>query len=234
MAGKRVAGVRDDRPTGTASVAKDLPREVLWRADDAKARMGSSGADGNVSGAVKFHAFRSKFFRRFGLVSLIDQTLVATGVAGALASAGFAVVMISTDHSQPMFSGIEHLMLFAQPIHGRPAPVLARGYEPPADDGIDYTATGTIPRSDQHRPDKIETTHVHSPPTEPIIMDYVLREARIGVALVQGNGTAYRIKPGNFLPGAGRVLSVEQREDTWVVVTTQGIISDHPTPPRAP
>jgi hypothetical protein len=234
MAGKREAAVRDGRPTGTASMAKDLQREVLWRADDAKARMASPGSDNGVSGAVKFHAFRAKFFGKFGLASIIDQALVATGVAGAVASAGFAVIMISTDHSQPMFSGIEHLMLFAQPIHGRPAPILARGYEPATDNGIDYTATGSIPRSEQRRADKIGTTHVHAPPTEPIIMDYVLREAQMGVAVVQGNGAAYRIKPGNFLPGAGRVLSVEQREDTWVVVTTQGIISDHPSPSRAP
>ncbi|MGO9007067.1 MAG: hypothetical protein ACLQIQ_03970 [Beijerinckiaceae bacterium] len=173
-------------------------------------------------------------FSKFGLVPTIDQILVATGVAGAVASAGFAALMISTDHSRPMFNGIEHLMLFAQPIHGRPGPIVARTHEPPADAGVDYSATGTIRKSDPRSSDNTEGTMVRAPATEPVITGYVLQEAQIGAALVQGHGRAYRVKPGNLLPGAGRVLSVEQREDKWVVVTTQGIIVDRLSSPLAP
>ena len=226
--------IRDDRETGRAAMAKDLQREVLWRSADAAARTRLYEAGARKTLGAKFRFLGMNLFSRFGLVSIVDQILAATGVAGAVASAGFAVFMISTDHSHPMFSGIEHLMLFAQPIHGRPAPVVARTHEPPADAAIDYSATGSIRHSDPNSSDKTEGTMVRSSATEPTIAGYVLQEARTGVALVQGRGTAYWVKPGNLLPGAGRVLSVEQREDKWVVVTTQGIIVDGLPSPRAP
>jgi hypothetical protein len=215
-------------------MAKELEREVLWRSADAKARRRLYEASAGKTWGAKFRALRMRWFGKFGLVTTVDQMLAATGVAGAVASAGFAAIMITTDHSHPVFSGIEHLMLFAQPIHGRSTPVIARTYQPPADAGIDYSATGTIRRTDPRSSDTTEGTMVRPPATEPIIMGYVLQEAQIGVALVQGHGTVYRVKPGNLLPGAGRVLSVEQREDKWVVVTTQGIIADRFPPPRVP
>ena len=45
-----------------------------------------------------------------------DHGLVAAGVAAAVGSASFAGFMIARDNSHPLFGGIEHLMIFAQPI----------------------------------------------------------------------------------------------------------------------
>jgi hypothetical protein len=102
---------------------------------------------------------------------------------------------------------------------------------PPAEPGIDYEATGTIrPKIPPATPDRNDLPPIALPATEPVIRTYYLQEARAGFAVVQGQGAAYRVLPGAFLPGAGRVLSIEQRDDKWVVVMSQGIIVDRQSP----
>jgi hypothetical protein len=217
-------GHRIESAVRGASGVRQLEREVLWHAEVARPKLFKRHVD--RSWQMKFHDFRTKFFGKFGLVSVADQTIVAVGFAAALASAGFAGVMMSTDHSHPMFGGIEHLMLFAQPLHGKPPAVIAQGESVPLSADVDYSATGSIKRKDVRLAGN-PIVRAPAEPTEPIIKTYVLHEAQAGVAVVEGRGTAYRIQPGNLLPGAGRVLSVEQRDDKWVVVTTQGIIVDN-------
>ena len=38
-----------------------------------------------------------------------------------------------------------------------------------------------------------------------------------------------QVAPGDFIPGAGRVLRIERRGDDWFVLTSQGIIASDPT-----
>ena len=80
-------------------------------------------------------------------LSNVDLAIVTAGVFTAVASASFATYMVSTNHPHPVFNGIEHLMLFARPNHGLPLPVIARVPQTSDDQGIDFTATGTIPGS---------------------------------------------------------------------------------------
>jgi len=207
-------------------MAKEVQREVLWQAGAGPHPL--QGEAGKPWWA-KLGSFLRPIFSKFGLVSLADQVLVSVGLGTALASAGFAAIMIASDHPSPVFGGIEHLMLFAQPLHGRSSSVVARVQNGSDADGIDYSATGTIRPINPPPADKSKAGQL--PATEPIVKAYVLQEADIDAAVVQGRGTAYRVRPGNFLPGAGRVLSIEQREDKWVVVTTQGVIVERP-PPR--
>lgn len=217
-------------------MAEELEREILWQAEVRQ----SGGLPEDTAGPAKsqgatFASFLKKLFGLFGLVSLVDQILVSTGLAAALASAGFAVMMMSTDHSHPMFGGIEHLMLFAQPLHRNDPTLMARTEkEQPAEPGIDYNTTGTIPHRQLPGVDRDDLPPLRLPATEPVIKAYVVQEARIGIALVQGRGAAYRVLPGAFLPGAGRVLSIEQRDGRWVVVTTQGVIIDRLSAQWAP
>ncbi len=225
-------GTRNGHRLGNASLTGPLEREVLWRARLARPVPFRTEAD--RSRQMRFHGLRAKFFSKFGLASVVDQTIVAVGFTAALASAGFAGIMMTTDHSRPLFGGIEHLMLFAQPLHSRPPAAIAQGQTPSRDDAVDYTATGSIKRKASRLMDGDPAVKLPPEPTEPIIMSYVLQEAQNGVAVVQGRGTAYRVQPGNLLPGAGRVLTVERREDRWVVVTTQGIIVNHISPTGAP
>jgi hypothetical protein len=209
-----------------------LEREVLWREEGPQ---GPSVSERLKSWGTNFAASWKDLLASFGVGSLVDRILVSTGVTAALASAAFAAGMISTDHSHPMFGGIEHLMLFAQPMHSKPKALMARVQKPPiAEPGIDYAATGTIRPKNPPAPDPGDVAPIHLPATEPIIRGYYLQEARAGFAVVQGQAAAYRVLPGAFLPGAGRVLSVEQRNDKWVVVTTQGVIVDRLSAQEAP
>ncbi len=80
-------------------------------------------------------------------MSVIDKALVSTGVLTAVVSASFATYMVSTDHPHPMFGGIEHLMIFAQPSRGYPRATIAEAPAVPiGQPGLINTVTGTIPQ----------------------------------------------------------------------------------------
>jgi hypothetical protein len=53
---------------------------------------------------------------------------------------------------------------------------------------------------------------------------YVLREVYNGIAVVEGRRGLMEVGPGDTLPGAGRVRSIERRNRQWVVVTSNGVI----------
>ena len=56
---------------------------------------------------------------------------------------------------------------------------------------------------------------------------YVLRDVYDGIALVEGrNGGIREVTPGQLLPGAGEVRSIERRGRAWIVVTSRGVIDD--------
>lgn len=57
---------------------------------------------------------------------------------------------------------------------------------------------------------------------------YVLREVYRGMALVEGRNGYREILPGDYLPGAGRIRSIERRSGKWVVVTSNGTIDSTP------
>jgi hypothetical protein len=199
-------------------MADELQREVLWQANARRA------LDQDGKPRISTWALLAAIFAKFNVISSVDKAIVSAGVGTAAASAGFAIFMLSTDHSHPSFNGIEHLMLFAQPLHGRPSPLIAKDQTTGPAPGVDYSATGVIPRRGQDASDARDTSPLKVPETEPVIKAYVLEQADFGVAVVQGRGSAYRIRPGGYLPGAGRIISIEQRGDKWVVVTTQGVI----------
>ncbi len=67
-----------------------------------------------------------------------------------------------------------------------------------------------------------ETRASREPPSS--ARGYVLREVRGGVALVDGHSGQREVAPGDTLPGAGRVRSIERRRGQWVVVTSRGVI----------
>ena len=65
------------------------------------------------------------------------------------------------------------------------------------------------------------------------IGDYMVREVQDGIALVQGRaGGLYEVGPGDWLPGAGKVLGVEKIGRKWVVVTESGRIDGQAPAPQ--
>jgi hypothetical protein len=160
------------------------------------------------------------------LFSAADRLVVAAGVLTAVASASFATYMASTDHPHPMFGGIEHLMIFAQPSSGNPHALIARVPKATDDQGIDFTATGSIPGKPKDDPRPIYTLPALNARVEPVIKGFALRGVSGNVAMVEGVNGIYRVEPGSILPGAGRVLSIQWRKGKFVVVTTEGIIGE--------
>lgn len=63
-------------------------------------------------------------------------------------------------------------------------------------------------------------------PEKPVTVGgWVLRDVYDGVALVEARGGGLReIEPGEYLPGAGQVRSIERRGRSWVVMTSRGVI----------
>lgn len=159
-----------------------------------------------------------------------DSFVVLTGIAMAVSSASFATYMLSTDHSHPVFNGAEHLMLFAQPSRGSQHPLIARVPGGPAvaqDQGIDYTATGSIPGQ---AADKPTVPHYKMPsidaPQGSILSDFTLRGVAGNVAMIETPDGMYRLEVGAELPGGGKILSIEWLGGRFVVVTTRGIIRE--------
>jgi hypothetical protein len=65
----------------------------------------------------------------------------------------------------------------------------------------------------------------------PVLSGYVVLGARYEYALVGDEYGERAVRPGDFLPGAGRVERIERRRGTWVVLTDRGLIaSAEPTP----
>ncbi|HET6377754.1 MAG TPA: hypothetical protein VFG05_05530 [Methylocella sp.] len=57
-----------------------------------------------------------------------------------------------------------------------------------------------------------------------LITNWVVRDAYDGLALVESPAGAIEVAPGEILPGAGRVKSIERRGAGWIVITSQGLV----------
>ena len=65
----------------------------------------------------------------------------------------------------------------------------------------------------------------------PILRGYVVLGARDDIALIGGRDGERAVRPGDYLPGAGRVERVERQGPGWVVVTEHGLIAPAYAPP---
>jgi hypothetical protein len=65
---------------------------------------------------------------------------------------------------------------------------------------------------------------VEAPRRPPVLSGWVLRDVYDGLALVEGANGPVEVAPGELLPGAGRVRSIQRSDRGWIVVTSQGVI----------
>jgi hypothetical protein len=65
----------------------------------------------------------------------------------------------------------------------------------------------------------------------PLLRGYVVLGAQDDVALIGGRYGERAVRPGDFLPGAGRIQRVERQGPNWIVVTEQGVIGSAYAPP---
>jgi hypothetical protein len=65
----------------------------------------------------------------------------------------------------------------------------------------------------------------------PLLRGYIVLGARGDVALIGGRFGEQEVRPGDFLPGAGRVERIEIRGGRWTVLTSEGLIASADFPP---
>ena len=58
----------------------------------------------------------------------------------------------------------------------------------------------------------------------PLLRRYVVLGVRDDVALIEGRDGQYAVRPGDVLPGAGRIERIEREGGSWVVLTDEGLI----------
>jgi hypothetical protein len=148
----------------------------------------------------------------------IDHALAGGGFATAFCSLAFAGFMISDKHRQPYFPGGEYLAIFAKPNHGfqvaaHPAPTLVQTAAVTDSNGVDPTPTGSI--TGPSRADPPDGAGL--PPQR-----YRLVSATREAAWVEGDRGFRQIKPGEVLPGLGRIAAIERHNGRWTVTTDSG------------
>ena len=62
----------------------------------------------------------------------------------------------------------------------------------------------------------------------PLLQNYSVEGVRDGIAVVDSRFGSQQVAPGDFIPGAGRVLRIERRGEDWIVLTSLGIITGGP------
>jgi hypothetical protein len=167
--------------------------------------------------------------RSFALTT--EHRLGALGVALAVASSFFAYKMVARGERDPAWAPFS-------PYIATVVTPWKKGFAPAFTEtrGADPIVTGSIRPSTQGRPAEkagfdpnaipgtgLPESYLAVPPGE-----YVVRAVVHGVALVQSSKGYLSVRPGELLPGAGRVQAIEMRGDHWFVVTSKGVIDDTP------
>ena len=66
-----------------------------------------------------------------------------------------------------------------------------------------------------------------------LITNWVVRDVYDGIALVESPRGSIEVAPGEIIPGAGMVKSIERRGAGWIVITSRGLVDsarDHYQP----
>ena len=86
--------------------------------------------------------------------------------------------------------------------------------------------TSLVARAESSAPNET----ARSDNTGPLLRDYSVEDARDGIAVVDSRSGQQEVAPGDFIPGAGRVLRIEKRGGDWFVLTSRGVIASAPAP----
>ncbi len=66
--------------------------------------------------------------------------------------------------------------------------------------------------------------------SRPLLRGYSVEDVQGGIALIDSRYGPQQVAPGDFIPGAGRVLRIERRGGDWFVLTSRGFIASGPAP----
>lgn len=151
-----------------------------------------------------------------------DRAIAAAGLAAAAGSAGFAGYMIFTTGGS---GGLDSSASSVTP----PPPISELRQQQSESSGsvlFDHEATGAIhPRRVRAEPPLSNSAHPPQTVKDQIVATYVLRFVDQNAALIQGPTGVSAVVPGMRLPDVGMILTIEQREGAWIVMTESGIIA---------
>lgn len=158
--------------------------------------------------------------KKYLFLSPSDLGLTVAGLLFAVSSVAFAAIMIAKEVGHPLFYGVDHLMLFAQPFrstdHERTIMI-----EKPS---VDFQMTGAIDSFSRMQPTHSQKEQESTMSLTGTDSPYRLQVASDGVVYIENGSEKIIAREGVFVPGQGRILLVEKRAGHWIVVTTQGVL----------
>jgi hypothetical protein len=139
------------------------------------------------------------------VASRLDRLEKRVAVAAAAPAPGYADVVARLDRLEKKAAVAAASSVKSLPPAGSKQSMLTARAEPSASDEI-------------AKPDN----------PGPLLRNYSIEAVQGGMALVDGRYGLQQVAPGDFIPGAGRVLRIERRGGNWVVVTSRGVIGSGP------
>lgn len=158
----------------------------------------------------------------------VDVALGGVGVALAGLSLLFAAEMIRRPR-EPYIPGVQYLAIFAQPnssaLKAAQKSLSAANAPPKTSNDVDYTSTASI--SERKQPQI---------PKEPLdeLTEYEILGATKEVAWLRRGSEIVEVRPGDYLPGFGKILSIEQQAGRWRLVVKNGGPQFGKASPEAP
>jgi hypothetical protein len=160
---------------------------------------------------------------------LVDVALVGSSLVAAVGAVVFAVSMLVEGDHRPKVNGLQYLAIFAQP-HGTPKPSPAAPAPAPAlprpisgAGPIDMTPFGSIgpvaPSRARNDPAPAGSIGAAAPTDA---AGYALVAAHDDLAWLRQGMRIFAVRPGDEIPGVGRVEQIAQRGGHWTLVGGDG------------
>jgi hypothetical protein len=210
---------KDD--AGTASTTAALSNEV----HGIEARLNSLPATGQTSEEIR------------ALKKSIDGLRASLEAEKAEADASIAKLSAKFDQLQREPAKITRASL-EKGEHAESNPAVERTIDPKAiqaaldkaaraekPDPITTASIPAEPPSAESAAPRAQSLASAEPPKKPqLLTNWVVRDVYDGIALVEGPEGAFEVMPGDTIPGAGTVRSIERRAGGWIVVTSRGLV----------
>ncbi len=222
VAGSHFSGDHSLFDTQTASPAQ-TQRETAERAEMLRAtqkmsediRILKSNVEVLRASLAQTHAANKEASALDALKAHIDA--VKTGTNASIAELSSKVEHMQREPAAKLAQVIERLDRIerqtAAPVAAAPA-----GNAPTA-------AKTTVGKPAQTAVVQTKSDDAASEPKGPqLITDWVVRDVYDGIALVENSRGAIEVMPGETIPGAGTVKSIQRRGGGWIVITSRGLV----------
>ncbi len=195
-----------------------------------EARLDSIGAAGQTPDEIR------------ALKKSIDGLRASLEAEKAAANASIAQLSAKLDQLQRAESGKLTQASLERGEHGESNPAIEKTIDPKAIQATldkaarmekpDTMTTASIPATSAPQsaeagpagqPLPVASAEPQKKPPQ-VLASWVVRDVYDGIALVEGPEGAIEVMPGDTIPGAGTVKSIERRAGGWIVVTSRGLV----------